>query len=326
MKRVILSTLVGLFFIGCNETFNVTKQMKEEPDITVDKVLPAKIEAFNKDYITLANGQYVDKNGISKKVLEKGFVIIDKDLQKNMNILKVDGKKIKFNKLISTATKKGNFVAILFADNHFELYDLKKHRSIINTKFDTDYAVSHSIARPLFYEDLLIVPTLTGKLAIYDMKKLKYVTEILVSNRDFFSNIIFLKIKGNYMVAASKDSIISKGPDFTERYKADLTSVISDGKYLYLFTTGGKIIKMDFTLQIKKEADFKFAHFISPYIYKNRILFGEDSVISYIFNISKNLDDVKYNYVNISFDENSEFLGNEFYYYNEYFDLDEIVK
>lgn len=324
--KIVLSLFIALFFIGCNDTFNLTKEMKEEKDISINNTLPSEIKSFNKDFITLKNGQYIDKNGLSKKTLEDGFVIIDEDLQKNVNILKVAETKIEFDSMIVTATKKDSLVAIIFADNHFELYDLNQKKSILKTKFDRIYAVSHSIAKPIFYNELLIVPTLNGKLAVYNIKQLKYVTEILVSNKEFFSNIIYFDIKDDYLIAASKDAIISRGTNFTDRYKINLKSVISDDKYLYLFTTGGKIIKMEFNLKIVKEKEFKFAHFISPYVYKNRILFGEDSVFSYIFNISKNLDDIKYSNVNITFDEDSQFLGDKFYYFNEYFDLKEIIE
>jgi hypothetical protein len=325
--RIFIYALVALFIIGCgNETFKITKDMKEDKDIKFYKQLPSEIKSYDKEFITLKNGQYIDKNGLSEKSLEEGYSIISTDLEKKYNILKINNIDTKFESMIVTASKKDNLVAIIFADNHFELYNIDKNKTVIKNKFDRVYGVSNNIAKPIFYNNLLIVPTLNGKLSVYDIEKMKYVTDIVVSNKEFFSNIIYFDIKNDYLIAASKDSIISRGTNFVDKYNINIKSVVSDEKHLYIFTTSGKILKMEFNLKKVKEKEFKFINFISPFIYKDRLFFGENSNFSYLFSVDKNLEDVKYNYVNISLSEDIKFLGDKLYYFNEYVDLKEIIE
>jgi len=126
MKKYLLLVLALLFIIGCGRNYFEPNPKSVSNPIYVTEALNSPIIYLTKDTATLKNGEVLPTH----KVLPKGFVAIDKDIAKNGYILRVDNKNITYPKLIVTAKKRDNLLAILFGDNHFELYNLDTNKTI----------------------------------------------------------------------------------------------------------------------------------------------------------------------------------------------------
>jgi len=299
MKKYSLLVLL-ILFLGCSsrEYFTPTKQelLYSLPlEASTNHILDTTASvATTRKYIVLP----------SKRKLPPHFIAIDDVLSKNGNVLRVNNENIKFDSLIVTAKKRGNLIAILFGDNHFELYDYHQHKTIFKDTFGDILVLRKFIAQPTFYKDLLLIGTLDGKLVVFDLKANKEIRSVVVSNKDYFNNIIYLAIKGDNLVVASRDHIIVIAPGMIFDKVYDIKHVISTDKNIFVFTISGDVIKLNFELKELARRVFKYADIIAPMVYKNALYFlsrGDESYLiqtnlnltkDYVYPISTDLDDI----------------------------------
>jgi hypothetical protein len=282
--RYILFIVVFLF-LGCSHKYYEPQKDKLSKPIHITKSIKYPIKAFNKEVATLSNGQILS----TYTILPKNFVAIDKQLSKNGTILRVDGENINFDSIIVTAAKKDNLIAIVFGDNHFELYDMQLQKSIYSKKFEAFLATRKFIAKPIFYKDLLIIPTLDGKIKIFDLTKNDIIQTIVISQKDYFNNIIYLGIKDDNLIIASRDRIMVIAPSLNSSKNYNIAHILVDD-YIYLFTIEGDIKKLDFSLKELDSKSFKYAHIIFPMIYNDNIYFIIRSDKSFLVKIDKELN------------------------------------
>jgi hypothetical protein len=324
MKKQYLLLIALLFIAGCSSKkyYIPDEKVLSDKTVSMQKELPSKIIFFTRDEATLENGVTIPDN----KKLPEGFVALDKYLAKKGYILLVDDKQIKFDKLIVQAVKKDNLVAILFSDNSISLYDLNKNKTVLNEKFEMPLAFRKFVAKPLFYKDLLVVPTLNGKLAIFNLKNKKLVREIVVSKKDYFSNVIFLVVRNNTLIAASRDNIISITPGLFTQKEYNIKHIIVDDNNIYIFTIEGDIKKLNLELKELKSVSLKFANIIAPTFANNNIYFVEYGDGTHLIKIDKNLENLKvYELDSSSIDDSNVFVKNGILYINdEYIDLKSI--
>jgi hypothetical protein len=324
-KQYLLLIAIALFLMdGCSSKkyYVPEKKVLVNKTISLEKELPSKIIFFTRDDATLENGLVIPEN----KKLPKGFVSLNKDLAKKGYILLVNDKQIKFKKLIVQAVKKDNLVAILFADNSMTLFSLDKNKAVLTENFGQLLGLRKFVVSPLFYKDLLVVPTLNGKLAIFNLKTKKLVREIVVSKKDYFSNVIFLAVRNNTLIAASRDNIISIAPGVFVQKEYNIKHIIADDNNIYVFTIEGDIKKLNLELKEIKSIYLKFANIIAPTFVGNNIYFVEYGDGTYLIKIDKNLENLKvYELDSPSIDDSNVFTKNGILYIkDEYIDLKSI--
>ncbi|MDE5602683.1 MAG: hypothetical protein K2I71_02025, partial [Helicobacter sp.] len=117
------------------------------------------------------------------------------------------------------------------------------------------------IASPYFLGDIIILPTLDGKLAIVDKTNMKMVRNIVVNGDKHFNNVIFLEAIDNRMVAATPKRIISVSPSVINTFDANIKDILFVGDRIFLFTSEGEVILTDRDLNEIKRIKFPFAHF-----------------------------------------------------------------
>jgi len=289
MKKYLSILFVSILFLGCGRNYFEPQSQNILKPIYVTDELKSDIIFFTKDVATLKNGKTLPFN----TQLPKGFLAIDKNLSKHSATLRVDGKEIKFDNLIVTATKKDELVAILFGDNHFELYNLEKGKTIFSKKFEPILALRKFVAKPYFYKELLLIPTLDGKLTIFDLKTSKIVRSVVVSDKDYFNNIIYLNVKNDSLIVASRDKVMVVAPQFQNMKSYNIKHILVDDSGIYIFTIEGDVKKLNFQLKELKTKQFKYANIIFPIFYHNRIYFLSRGDKSFLISIDKNLTDTK---------------------------------
>jgi len=314
--------LVLIFITGCS-TREYYEPKTIDKSIDVSKNLPSKIGFFTKDVATLKTAEVIPLH----KKLPKDFEALNNELAKKANTLLVDNKKIKFDNLIVTAIKQNNLVVVLFANNSVKIYDLNKNKTIFSYKFDKYLGLRKFVAAPVFYKDLLIVPTLDGKLAVFsDNNGFKLVRTIIVSDKNYFSNIIFLAVKSNTLIAASRDKIISITPGVVSTKNYNIKHILVDNYNLYLFTTEGDIKKLNLQLREVKSLSLPFANIISPIFVGKYIYFIEYGDGTYLMRVDRNLEHLKVFKLNApNIEDNSVFAKNGILYIGDkYIDLKSI--
>ena len=289
MKKSVSILICAIFIIGCaNKEF--------EPKNPISKKLPYKSYKELFDYTKnsetfktskmFGKSEYFDEKGNKLGNFEK----INNDLAVNGDklLLIKEKKVIKLPQLIFRATKRDDKIAIVFENNAFGIYSLKENKLIFYQKDDDVVSSRYLSADPLFYQDLILFPLISGKIAIVDAKTNQFIRNLDISDGSIIDNIIFLKIVNNNLFMATPKKLVLFNPNFLIDYKADIKHIIDDGEYLYIFNVDGNIIKMDTNLKILKQKKLPFADFIAPSICNGNIY--TITTNGYLLKITPSLD------------------------------------
>lgn len=282
MKKIAILTCVmsAFLFTACSD-----KQFYKPENVTgsvqFDKRLPSKIVSVNSQGATLKNGEFITRDGISNAKLPDGFELMSKNgtviaaADKLGNVVVIeDGKELsrtKFDSRVVAAAATKDMLAIITSDNSAILHDNKTKEILFKQKNEEALAVNAKIAAPYFLNELVIYPTLDGKLFIYDTKDKKIAKDMVVSSEKNFNNIIFLDVIEDRLIAATSHKVFSISPKYINSYDADVSDIIFIKNGVYIFTTDGRIILTDPDLRKAGEKKFPFARFIGviygKYIY-----------------------------------------------------------
>jgi hypothetical protein len=284
MKKAYLAILglsIAIVLGGCSsKSYFEPKTIDGKVDF--DSKISSKLVSVNAQGATMANGQFVAKDGIGKFALQEGYEFLSKngafvtagnDLG-DVVVYDENGKELakhNFDSKVATATARDGLLALITSDNTALLFDTKGAKVLFKQKNEASFAVDAKIAAPYFLNELIIFPTLDGKLLVVDMNDKKVVKDVVISSEKNFNNVIFFNIIDNRLVAATPTKVISINPQFANFLDADVVDVIFIKDGIYIFTKDGRIILTDADLKVIKEKKFPFARFVGviygKYIY-----------------------------------------------------------
>ncbi|HIO90709.1 MAG TPA: hypothetical protein EYG69_02945 [Campylobacterales bacterium] len=241
--------------------------------------LNSLLKDVSRDGATFADGQVVTKKsglltGFNipsnfKFLSDNGSEIAISDIHGNLKILsKNDGSELfsnEFSAQILSCTKRGNFLAMLDSNNALLLYDISASKLLYKEKLEDSVAVDARVANPLFLNDLVVFPTLDGRLLIMDLNKKRILRDIAISDRRIFNNVIFLGVHNNIMVAATSSKVISITPTDIKNYKVGVKDILYIDNQVYIFTKAGSVILLDNQLQKISELKLPFAIFSTAF-------------------------------------------------------------
>ena len=285
----IVFTLLALLLLisGCG-----TKRQYFEPEVLSGKIsydgsLPAPIHDALRACATLENGQVITKEGLLNVKLPQGFSYLADNQGRYVATSKCGALKIidanqkeLYSKecqiAVASAALKGNTLALVLGSNELVLIDINDGKETMHIKQDNVYVLDSRIAAPYFLGDLIVFPTLDGKLVIVDEQSKKPIRDIVVSNDKFFGNIIYLQVLGDRLVAATKSKVVSISPKSISFLEKEVKDVIVLSNRIFVFTKDGQVLLTDADLKVLKERKFPFAIF-SGTIYGDYIYMIEKS-------------------------------------------------
>lgn len=321
--KYLLVLLASLFlFTACSKK----QYFEPEDSYSLNKdssSLNSSIYSFNRDGATLENGQFISSKGVSKITLPEGFEFLNENEDKiiatnNKDKILVNDKEITTNTVVISASLKNDILAIVNSDNSIMAYDLRDDKIIFKEYLNKSLANDNRIAAPYFMSNLLLYPTLDGKIVVVSSQNYKIIRNIIVDANSQFNNIIFLNVVNNTLIAASSNKVISVGDGVLSIKDYDLRDIISHNTDIYLATIDGQIIKTDISLNVQDRRKYKFAKFYA-------LAFG-DSLYAlesqgYIVNISEDFKTDKI--YDFSFDEEEKVIvfNDTIYINDEYIKL-----
>ncbi len=271
--KYLLPVLALLILNGCG-----TKRQNFEPaslsgEIDYDGSLPSSIVDVVRGGATLENGQIITKTGLKDVRLPKGYTFLGNSNAKYLassqcsDLIIVDKNSVvlyekKFDFVVASASLKGDMLAVVLGNNSVQLIDTKIDKIVYKKSGDKVYAHDSKIAAPYFLTSLVIFPTLDGKLLIIDLKKNKLLRDVVVKSEKFFSNVIYLDVLGDRLVAATKQRVVSINPKSMAFLDEDVKDVIILKNRVLVFTKDGRVILTDADLKVLKTKKFKFAAFV----------------------------------------------------------------
>lgn len=264
MKHILL--FVGLVFIlaGC-----AGKEFYEPEDTAGDyennkSSLSGDIISMNKDGATLDSGEIITKRGVSKFKIPEGysFLNISDDIVISSNYkdtILLGKEEIKVGGVVIAATLKENKLALLFSNNSIQLYDTNTKKIVLKEYFNHSYVNDTRIANPFFMSNIILFPTLDGRIIVVSNASNKVIKNIVVDANGQFNNIIFLDVINDTLVAATSNKVISVGDGVLNLKDYKVRDIISKDDKIYIATIDGQIIKTDISLNIINRTKYKYA-------------------------------------------------------------------
>lgn len=320
MKHLLL--LAGLIFVlaGC-----AGKEFYEPEDTIGDydnnkASLNGDIISMNKDGATLDSGEIITKRGVSKFKIPEGynFLNISDEVVISSNYkdkVLLDKKEIEVGGVVIAATLKDNKLALLFSNNSIQLYDINTNKILLKEYFTHSYVNDTRIANPHFMSNIILFPTLDGKIIVVSNASNKVIKNIVVDADGQFNNIIFLDVIDDTLVAATANKIISVGDGVLNIKDYSVRDIITKDKNIYIATIDGQIIKTDISLNIMDRKKYKYAK-IYALAYGTSLYALESQ--GYLINISEDFKTDKI--YDFDFDNEKKVIALEdtIYYNDEY--------
>jgi outer membrane protein assembly factor BamB len=177
------------------------------------------------------------------------------------------------------------------AKNNILLYDTTARKLIYKERLHESVAIDTRLANPLFLNDLIIYPTLDGRLLVMNMYQKRVLRDIAISDDDIFNNVIFLGVHNDVLIASTRSKVISVTTDAIKTFKVGVKDIIYDMDKVYIFTKDGKVILLTNSLQKLNELNLPYAIFSAVFAGDSKIYAVEKT--GYLIEIEKDLSSYK---------------------------------
>jgi hypothetical protein len=331
-KRKLAVLTFGLLFLisGCSEKHYFEPE-EIKGHIQYDGELPAEIVEVGFAGATLKNGQVITESGLEEYYLPKDYRYINSykdlvvavgDCKPNIIYNKESGKiiELKLKRRIVAAMFIPDSTRLVFVleGNSYGIYDYSEQKVVAKYRSDKAITADMRIANPIMLADLIIVPTLDGKLIIMQKGSGKRVREIIVGKGENFNNAIFLKIVGSRLIAATPHRIISVSSKVMDAQNIEIRDIVLVDKAIFILSADGTIYKCDESLKILDKKKFPFAHYVGA-IYGKLLYIVEKE--GYIISLDSNLTKVDVYRIADEIDDWFYSTKDTFYYEKYFFKL-----
>jgi hypothetical protein len=326
MKYLLISLSALFLFTACSskkyyEPENVSNHIELNKES-----MSSSITTMNKIGATLENKKTITKNGISTSKLPEGFDFLNitedgKIIATNYidKILIGDEEKVLKDAVVAASVKNGK-LALVYSNNTIELIDIKTSKTLFKDYLELSLANDTRITNPYFMGNLILFPTLNGKVIIVSSITNESVKNISVDPDSEFNNIISLNVieSSQTLIVASQNKIVSISPKeiLSKEYK--VRDIIVNKEDVYLATIDGRIIKLAPNLNEVSSKKYKYAK-IHALAFTDSLYAVESQ--GFLINIKEDFThDSVYNF---SFDNEERMIvvGNRIYFESKYITL-----
>ena len=239
--------------------------------------------AIMRDGITFADGSFLSKKGSGGFKLLEGYHYVT---QSARYLLAADdkgdiaiydrksGKVLQKKSLkmpLVSAGIRGDRIFYIQQDNIFGIYSITAKKSIVEAKVGRAFAIVTRIANPISLGNLVVVPTLDGKLLVINPLRPRGARGLAIGKEYNLNNIIYLSKIGRFIIAATPRKLISVAPGAMRKYSAAIADVAISGNTIYLLSVGGEIVKLSPGLRVLAKRKFQYARFTTIAVLRGKI-------------------------------------------------------
>lgn len=322
---LILAVVFTAFVTGCSSKESFSPE-HTEPFWQANRSLPDSIVDVTYDGAQLEAGELLTREGIQSVRIPEHYRFVGRSDGRILSA-SIDGKlqvvsesdsnqtmMLDLKKSIAGASVSGDLLAVLFADNDMALYSLTTQLPLMKEQGSAVIAVDNRIVNPHFFNDLVLFPTLDGKVTIIHAEQKKTIRSIIISSEEHFNNVIYFKVIGSTIVAATSTTLFALS-DKEVREAYDLRDVVFDNDGVWVATKQGEVVALTPSLQLKAKKKFPFAHFLGMIVTDDQIYLLEKE--GYLITLSKDLSTSQVYEVDV--EDGFVFVGdNAFYFDTEY--------
>ena len=288
--------------------------------------MSSSISSMNKIGGTLNNKQVITKNGISSYELPEGidFLNVTEDgriIATNYIDKILIGKEERVVKdVVVAASLKNEKLALVYSSNTIELLDINTSKTLFKEYLPLSLANDTRITNPYFMGNLILFPTLNGKVIIVSSSNNESIKNISVDPDNEFNNIISLNVieSTQTLIVASPNKIVSISPKEILSKDYEIRDIIVNKENIYLATIDGQIIKLTANLDQVAKMKYKYAK-IHALAFTDSLYAVESQ--GYLINIKDDFaEDTIYNF---GFDNEERMIaiGNKVYFGSKYITL-----
>lgn len=326
MKYFIISLSALFLFTACSskkyyEPENVSSNIELNKES-----MSGSIESMNKIGATLDNKKIITKNGISSFELPEGFDFLNetedgKIIATNYIDKILIGNEEKILKdVVVAASIKDNKLAVVYSNNTIELIDLNSMKTLFKEYLQISSANDTRITNPYFMGNLILFPTLNGKVIIVSSLTNESIKNISVDPDNEFNNIISLNVieSSQTLIVASPNKIVSISPKEVLSKEFEVRDIIVNKEDIYLATIDGQVIKLTPDLNVVSSKKYKYAK-IHALAFTDSLYAVESQ--GFLINIDKDFkEDIVYKF---GFDNEERMIsiGNKIYFDSKYITL-----
>lgn len=326
MKYILVSLLTVFLFTACSG-----KKYFEPEDTSSnielnEKSIPATIKSFNKIGATLEDNKVITKNGISQNELPEGFEFLN--LTEDGRIIAtnyidkilIGNQERKVSEVVVAASLRNEKLALIYSNSSMELIDINTNKTLFKEYLPISLANDTRITNPFFMGNLILFPSLNGRVIIVSSVNNEAVRNISVDPDSQFNNIIYIGVieSNQTLIVASPNRVVSISPRDVISKEYDLRDIIVNNNDIYIATIDGQIIKLNATLDQVAKKKYKYAK-IHALAFSDSLYAVESQ--GFLINIDENFDkDVIYDF---SFDNEERMIaiGNKIYFGSDYITL-----
>ena len=205
-----------------------------------------------------------------------------------MNVYAPDGSARRYNfpETIIAASTNGKVLATVSRTNACRITNLASGNLIYLSQEKIALSINEKVARPVISDNETIFSTLDGKVFVVDHNAARLKNEYILSNEEFFANIIFLgRVDGVIIAASSSKMVALRTQVITREIESRYVALFDSG--LYAFTRDGTILRLNNRLEKESSTRINYAHFVTAAQSKNHIFAVEQS--GYIIALSTDL-------------------------------------
>ena len=220
MKSILISTLALVLFTACSgKKYYEPKETSDDIELNKSSI-GSSIKSFNRIGGTLEDNKFITKAGVSNTELPEGFQFLNttedgKIIATNyIDKILIGNEEKPMKDPIVSASVKNNKLAVIHSNNTMELIDLTSNKTLFKEYLPISLANDTRIANPLFFGNLILFPTLNGRVLIVSSTNNEQIKNIAVDHEHEINNIIELGVIENEqtLIVASSNKIVSISP------------------------------------------------------------------------------------------------------------------
>lgn len=305
MKKYSIIALAFLAFTACSGSKQYYEPKETQKLSTIKVKSEDNLKQF-KDYQIINqkdNLTYIANDLGFLKILKDNEVVFDK----------------KFEAKIISIASEGNKAVMVDALNNIILFDLLEQKYLFSENYGQSNGVIKRLANPEFSGNVIIVPTLDGKLVVINNEANTFVRSINVGTQEFFNNVIFLKTNNDKLIAASSSKIFTILDNQTHTKLINIKKALVSDEFIYVLANDGAIYKFDYLLNEITKTKFKYANYSEIYSNDEFIYALEHN--GYLIKLDKNLNELAVFNLGSKIKKGAYFKDNILFYNNKNYEL-----
>ena len=326
MRYFLISLSAIFLFTACSG-----KKYFEPEDVSSNielnkESMSSSITSMNKIGATLEDKKVITVDGISSFELPENFDFLNvtsdgKILATNyINKILIGSQERVVKDVVVAASLKDNKLALVYSSNTIELIDIDTNKTLFKEYLPISLANDTRITNPYFMGNLILFPTLNGKVIIVSALTNESVRNISVDPDSEFNNIISLNVieSSQTLIVASPNKVVSISTKEILAKNYEIRDIIVNKEDVYLATIDGQIIKLTPSLEEVAKKKYKYAK-IHALAYSDSLYAVESQ--GYLINLNQDFTDDKIYKFGFDNEERMIAVGNKIYFDSKYITL-----